>query len=94
MPLAVVVVDGREVSRIQRGRVQIVPLEAGRRCRLRVEPLEKAVNVGAGPGRVWEREIEAGCAGLILDGRSRPLDPLISGGAKYQLELFKSLGLA
>lgn len=66
--------DGRDVGVVQRGEVTLVRDIAGRSGSLRVEPVSSAVNVGAGPGRVWERAVEIGQCGVILDGRNRPIE--------------------
>jgi len=69
-------------------------LEAGRRCHLKIEPCAGSVDVGVGPGKAVTKEIEAGCEGLILDGRNRPLSP--PGGIKgrlFQEKLFREMGL-
>jgi uncharacterized protein (TIGR01319 family) len=40
--------------------------------KLRIEPLSKEVEIGAGKGQALERQVEVGECGLICDGRNRP----------------------
>jgi uncharacterized protein (TIGR01319 family) len=40
---------------------------------LRVEPLHRSIDVGAGAGEIVERVVRGGECGLILDGRNRPM---------------------
>jgi uncharacterized protein (TIGR01319 family) len=62
--------DGKQ--ELAAGELRVVPLEVGRKARLRAYP-EKGFDLGAGPGRERELEVEGGVVGLILDGRGRPL---------------------
>ncbi len=58
--------------RLTAGQLVRVPLPAGAVARLRVAPA-RGFDVGGGPGAVVESEVAGGEAGLILDGRGRPL---------------------
>ncbi|MBX7143512.1 MAG: glutamate mutase L [Oligoflexia bacterium] len=92
--LARVTFEGKELASIEAGAVQVVELCAGSRGRLIVEPRGR-VNVGAGPGQVYERDIEVGKCGLILDGRNRPLrwqGPRVAW-PEQQRVLYRQLGL-
>lgn len=46
----------------------------GERVNARIQPLLRWADVGAGPGRTYETELIGGHAGIMLDGRGRPLD--------------------
>ncbi|HCW51089.1 MAG TPA: hypothetical protein DGR79_03335 [Clostridiales bacterium] len=77
-PWAIVTVereDGRPLTRrLTPGTVTRVPLAAaGEWVTLTVEPCLRRLDFGAGPGRVWRGRVRGGEAGLILDGRGRPL---------------------
>jgi uncharacterized protein (TIGR01319 family) len=48
-------------------------LPIGERSKLTLQP-SRGLDVGAGRGRRWEGEVEGGAAGLIFDGRGRPLE--------------------
>lgn len=64
--------DGpRDVS-IAPGDLELIPLATGTTIRCRIEPA-KGVNVGAGPGVAVDTELEGGEAGILLDGRGRPI---------------------
>lgn len=71
--LARVEVDGRLVGQVEAGLVTRIDLPAGVQVALRVVPNTRDLDVGAGPGAPLERTIEVGSAGLLLDGRGRPL---------------------
>ena len=74
-PLATVRIEqpgGPTALEIRAGELQRVPLPAGQPVRARVEPA-RGVDVGAGPGVPLDCELEGGEAGLLLDGRGRPI---------------------
>lgn len=71
--LARILIDGAALTDVSAGEVRRVALNAGQRIKLRVEPIRSEVDLGLGAGEVFEREIEIGPAGLVLDGRNRPL---------------------
>jgi len=74
-PLAVVRIEqpgGATALEIRAGDLQRVPLPAGAPVRARIEPA-RGVDVGAGPGVPLDCELEGGEAGLLLDGRGRPI---------------------
>ncbi|MFH0939195.1 MAG: glutamate mutase L [Planctomycetota bacterium] len=50
-----------------------VELPADSEAKLMIEPVARTVDVGAGPGKSIERTVRGGHAGLMLDGRGRPL---------------------
>lgn len=54
------------------GDMRRFPLADGQTAVVRIEPA-RGFDVGAGPGKVVEREVRGGSVGLILDGRGRPL---------------------
>jgi hypothetical protein len=60
----------REVS-IEFGRMQVIPLGVGEKARATLKPA-KNVDVGAGPGKSMDLEVEGGVVGVVLDGRGRP----------------------
>jgi len=72
--LATVTFDGETVGQVVRGMVSVSSSIAGRRGPLRVEPVHGAVDVGAGPGLAWERQVEIGQCGIVFDGRNRPIE--------------------
>jgi uncharacterized protein (TIGR01319 family) len=61
-----------EKGEIRVGEMRKIPLEAGKRATIAVEPA-RGFDCGAGPGKPVEREIHGGTVGVILDGRGRPL---------------------
>ncbi|MFM1848629.1 MAG: hypothetical protein RL417_2103, partial [Pseudomonadota bacterium] len=72
--LATVSFRGATVGSVRAGEVAVIRAVANQRGDLRIEPRHSAVDVGAGPGLAWEREVEIGQCGVILDGRNRPLE--------------------
>lgn len=86
--------EGEEVAVMRRGEVALLKQYAGMEGELRVEPSARSVDVGAGPGREYRREITIGAFGLLLDGRNRPQE--FSEPREEYLkrdELFHSLSL-
>ena len=64
--------DGREFS-VRAGELTRAPLDDEAKVGAKITPLSRRIDVGAGPGRVLEKELIGGHAGLIFDGRGRPL---------------------
>lgn len=64
--------EGERKFQLCRGELQWIPLPAGRRVELMVQP-EPPYNVGRGRGVEWRGDFVAGGLGLLLDGRGRPL---------------------
>ena len=59
---------------------------------LKVVPLHRSIDIGAGAGQILERRVVFGECGVIVDGRNRPLRPEALGvGA--QERVLKNLGL-
>ena len=59
---------------------------------LKVVPLHRSIDIGAGAGQIHERRVIFGECGVIVDGRNRPLRPEALGvGA--QERVLKNLGL-
>jgi uncharacterized protein (TIGR01319 family) len=74
-PLATVRIehpDGTLERTIAPGDLDLIELPTGTSARCHIEPA-KGVDVGAGPGQALDTEIEGGEAGILLDGRGRPL---------------------
>jgi hypothetical protein len=59
---------------------------------LRVVPLHKSIDVGAGSGHVLERVMDFGECGVIVDGRNRPFESA-SFSVEKQEEIYRNLGL-
>jgi len=71
-PLLRYSVDGASGTLLCGGLVRI-ELPVGASAKLVLEPAQRSVDVGAGPGKAVERTARGGHAGLMLDGRGRPL---------------------
>jgi hypothetical protein len=69
--MATVRLDGRNVPMLM-GSLQVLPLEEGEWRELEITPARNA-NAGAGRGKPHTVKVRGGVAGLILDGRGRPL---------------------
>jgi uncharacterized protein (TIGR01319 family) len=72
--IADVLVNDKLVGSVKTGLVELIPLEQGKTVKLKVVPLVKRANVGAGADLPYEKEITLGLHGLIFDGRNRPID--------------------
>ncbi|RMG40512.1 MAG: methylaspartate mutase [Candidatus Dadabacteria bacterium] len=92
LTLARVWVDNNLVGEVVKDSVSVIELGEGMQLTLRVEPLEKHIDVGAGAGKVLEKTIESGMLGLILDGRNRPI-AVKENQVAYQKELLTGLNL-
>lgn len=65
--------DGRTIEvHLNFGDLQVLPLESGATATITARPAKQA-DLGAGPGVTVTREVRGGVAGLMLDGRGRPL---------------------
>jgi len=98
-PWAIVTVereDGRQnPRRLTPGALTTIPLPPGETATLIVEPCRRDIDFGAGPGRIWKGSVPGGEAGIVLDGRGRPLeapsDPDL--GVTLQREWLTALGV-
>ncbi len=72
-PLADVEIEGREKIVITSGSFQRVELGSDEKVAAKITPCSRGVDVGAGAGRQLECELSGGHAGLLLDGRGRPI---------------------
>jgi len=66
-------IEGRPTVTVSQGELVILPLELGTRATVKVRPLSKKLNLGAGGGEKVETVINGGHAGIIVDLRGRPL---------------------
>lgn len=90
--LAQVYCDGELLGSVEVGVVKRLPTRASGRGRLRVVPEQASIDVGAGPGKEYEREVALGECGVICDGRNRPIaipEPRVVS----QRKVFTSVGL-
>ncbi|MCP4677451.1 MAG: methylaspartate mutase [Deltaproteobacteria bacterium] len=67
--------DGEPVvsGNLTAGELKVVPLLESSNAMLELMPANK-LDVGAGRGKRWKGQVRGGPAGLILDGRGRPID--------------------
>ena len=69
--VSMVMPDGKTVEeKIIPGELKHVALGAGEKVKTVITPI-KGLDVGNGPGEIWEGTLEGGVVGLILDGRGR-----------------------
>lgn len=90
--LAEVYVDGSLVGTIEPMMVSRLAIPAGHSGVLRVVPAHKSINVGAGAGEIFERVVDFGECGVVVDGRNRPCAPG-SFSAVCQRVVYENLGL-
>lgn len=72
-PLCEVTLPGGEKQTIHAGELCCKEFGVGEKGEMKVRPLNAGVDVGAGPGKEKVCEATGGHAGIILDGRGRPL---------------------
>lgn len=70
---------------LHQGELKLLPLEAGEDCEVEVAPLQGRINVGAGAGQRLRTKVVGGPAGLILDGRGRPLQLSANDSGRAEL---------
>jgi hypothetical protein len=71
--IAIELPEGRRELSLARGDLLRLPLAAGVKAKASIRPA-RGVDVGAGPGQPLEAELQGGEAGLIFDGRGRPIE--------------------
>ena len=59
-------------AQVSFGDIKALPLEVGARASAFIKP-ERGFDVGAGPGKEYETEVQGGLSGVIVDCRGRPL---------------------
>lgn len=65
--------DGRKELVLGAGELQLIELAYDFKARATITPLQKTVDVGAGPGRPLVTHIHGGVAGVAIDTRGRPI---------------------
>jgi len=63
---------GAESGQLRAGELQRLALATGERAEAEMDPA-RGMDVGEGKGRRWTGMVEGGAAGVIFDGRGRPL---------------------
>jgi len=64
---------GEESGELRAGELQRIPIATGETCQAELIPARR-FDVGQGKGQRWTGEVVGGAAGVILDGRGRPLE--------------------
>jgi len=64
---------GAESGELRAGELKRIPLATGEKVYIEITPA-RGMDVGAGKGRRWTGTVEGGAAGVIFDGRGRPLE--------------------
>lgn len=87
--------DGTSVT-LRSGELQLLPLGPGKEVEAHIVPTGRGVDVGAGPGAERKATLYGGEAGVILDGRGRPLS--FAGGSRERraqiARWYNALGLS
>ena len=65
--------NGKIKGTLRAGQLERIDLEEGKTVSIQAMPSSNTVDVGAGAGRSLEADVRGGNAGIILDGRGRPL---------------------
>ncbi len=90
--LAEIFLDGILLGSINCNEVTRFLTPASGEGSLKVVPLHRSIDIGAGAGQIHERRVVFGECGVIVDGRNRPLRPeALRVGA--QERVLKNLGL-
>jgi hypothetical protein len=77
--------DGNETKiEVKRGALEILPLARGEVARMRIRPIQRA-DVGLGPGRAIEADVNGGEFGVVIDARGRPLGLPSDEGRRREL---------
>jgi uncharacterized protein (TIGR01319 family) len=90
--LATVLLNGTRIGSVVAGAVTTLTTPSSGRGVIRVVPSHGFVDVGAGPGKPFEREVNLGECGVVCDGRNRPF-VLPEPRAASQRTVFSNLGL-
>ena len=64
---------GAESGELRAGELKRILLATGEKVYIEITP-GRGMDVGAGKGRRWTGTVEGGAAGVIFDGRGRPLE--------------------
>ena len=72
-PALSIALEGREAIQLVGGELRCIELAEGNSTTATLTPLSHTIDVGAGPGKVHQCTLWGGHAGIILDGRGRPL---------------------
>jgi hypothetical protein len=65
--------------------MDLVPLGHDQKAKVRIVP-ERGIDVGAGPGRHLEGEVEGGVVGVVVDARGRIYTTAVDATGKPFLE--------
>jgi len=63
---------GQQRGELRAGELRRIPLDAEQAADATLQP-RRGLDVGAGSGRKWTGRVTGGAAGILLDGRGRPL---------------------
>ena len=89
-PLLKVIRDSEEIT-LHQGELKRFDLEQGQVEEVTIKPLSSRINLGDGFGKTVNAKLHGGQAGVILDGRGRPLPR--NTPAEVVASWFKTLGL-
>jgi hypothetical protein len=90
--LAEVYVDDTLIGLVECMNVSRLAVPPNHTGALRVVPLHKSIDVGAGTGQVFERTLDFGECGVIVDGRNRPFE-VAKFSVERQRDIYHNLGL-
>jgi uncharacterized protein (TIGR01319 family) len=90
--VADILVDGEVQGQVVAGEVHRLTVAQNITGILSVVPRHRSVEVGAGPGKQFEREVRCGECGIIVDGRNRPFSSE-SFTAEAQREVYRNVDL-
>jgi hypothetical protein len=63
----------KQSGTVNAGDLLRIPLAVGETVEAELQPAHRSVDVGDGPGKTVQAKLRGGHAGLIFDGRGRPL---------------------
>lgn len=93
--LVEVIIDGEKKCEIRAGSVELYALPQGKEVEMTLKIKDKSVDLGAGQGSGLSMKIQPGLAGLVLDGRNRPIKLPLEPKSRIeqQQKIYRKLGL-
>ncbi len=93
--IAKVFIDGNFKADILENQISVIDIPESSRVKVKVVPIFKNADCGAGQGKECELDIICGACGLILDGRNRPINFSKQSSERIanQKNVFNKLGL-
>ncbi len=88
-------IEHEEQHTVIAGDIKVIPLRPGKTVKAELVPLQKGIDIGAGPGVARSVSLHGGHVGVVLDGRGRPiqLPPYETERRSLLKRWYKQMGL-